>query len=1137
MLAALLLACASVMVAGAADKLEDDFARPPDAARPWVYWYFMDGNMTKEGMTADLEAMKKAGIGGAIFLEVNIGVPRGPVDFMGRPWQELVKHAIAEADRLGIRIALGSGPGWCGAGGPWVKPEQSMQHLVASETTAKGPGRFDGVLPRPLQRKPFFGEGTLTPELAKQWREFYHDEALIAFPTPAGNARIENVDEKALYYRGSYSSDIRVPGSTYPGVVPFIPAPADFPPVPPEQCIASKHIIDLTGKLAADGRLVWDVPPGNWTIMRFGRTTTGQTTRPAPAPGLGFETDKFERSAIDSHFASFVGTLLKTVGEPRHSDRGLTTLHFDSWEMGSQNWSEHFRAEFVKRRGYDPLRFLPAMTGRVVDDAGMSERFLWDLRQTANELVVANQALRLKELGRMHHMDFSLEPYDLNPSADLTLGGVADVPQCEFWSKGYGPSTEYSAFEASSIGHTMGRPIIAAESFTSSPGEAWHQYPGSMKAQTDWALCMGVNRFDIHRYQHQPWLDRFPGMAMGPHGVYWERTQTWWDMVPAYHAYLTRCSQVLRHGLFVADVLYLAPEGAPHVFRPPATAVTSGLPDRLGYNFDGCSPEALIERASVKDGRIVFPDGMTYRLLVLPRFDTMTMRLLSKIAELAKAGATVIGEPPRKSPGLSGYPLCDNAVKQLAEQIWGAGDSAVERVVGKGRVIRDPGSSVGDANALARALWIWYPEGNPAASAPVGKRYFQRHIEVDGKRAIEAARFAMTADNSFELFVNGHSVVTGDNFHNVVVADVAALLQPGANTITVTAENTGDESNPAGLIGALEIRFRDGGVMVVNTDRQWTGALTSGGRESPAMELGGYPMSPWHLTDKPAGVPDIYPGYAMTAQVLAKMGVPRDFDADGGMRYIHRREGSTDIYFIANRENQPKTITCRFRVGGKQPEWWNPVTGRRQDMSEFVEKDGITAVPVKLDAWESGFVIFRKEAGKAVAGGSNFPALQTITTLAAPWNVSFPPRWGGPEKIVFPQLEDWSKRPEPGIRFYSGQAVYRTTFDALAGAEQGRYFLSLGVVKNMASVKLNGKDLGVLWCDPWRVEIPAGTMLARNNRLEITVANLWINRLIGDSGLPQDKRLTWTTYSFYKPNSPLQPSGLLGPVTVLSAGR
>lgn len=956
---------------GADDSLDNDFVSPPDTARPWVYWYFMDGHLTREGMTADLEAMKKAGIGGALYLEVGIGIPRGPVEFMSAAWRELLKHAVAEADRLGIQMAIGSGPGWCGTGGPWVKPEQSMQHLVASETAVTGPAKFDAVLPQPPPRKPYFGEKTLTPETKKAWQEFYKDVAVLAMPAPEGNYRLADINEKALYHRDPYSSK--------KGVKPFLPAPADYQALLPAQCIEAGKIIDLTTQLKPDGRLTWDVPPGRWLIMRLGRTVTGQITRPAPRPGLGFETDKFDKAAIDAHFDAFIETLLKTVGEPKTPGRGLTTLHFDSWEMSSQNWSGKFREEFTLRRGYDPLRYLPVMLGRVVGSMELSERFLWDLRQTAQELVCENHVSRLRELGRRHGLEFSVEPYDLNPTSDLTMGSIADVPMCEFWSKGYGYPTEFSCIEAASIAHTTGRAIVGAEAFTASPGEDWRQHPASMKAQGDWAFCSGINRIVFHRYQAQPWLDRFPGMTMGSYGVHWDRTQTWWDMVGAYHLYLSRCQQMLRRGLPVADILYLVPEGAPHVFRPPGSAVTGDLPDRLGYNFDGCSPDVLLRHASVRDGLIVFPHGMSYRVLVLPQFDTMTPQLLGKIKELVEAGATILGAPPRKSPSLVDYPRCDEQVKQLAAQLWKSGESAAEQVVGKGRVI-------------------------------------------------------------------------------------------------------------------------------FNAD---------------AM-----PVSPGR---------DIYASYPATVKVLSRSGVSPDFESDASIRYIHRREGTTDFYFIANRENRAISATCRFRVSSRRPEWWNPVTGERRDLPRYEQAGQIMSVPVQLAPLESGFMVFRKPVPPDHPQGENFPQPQSVLTVNAPWEVSFNPRWGGPEKIVFTTLDDWSKRDEPGIKYYSGKAVYRASFDLPSGAEpaKGRYFVSLGEVKNMASVKLNGKDLGVAWCDPWRVEAPAGVLKAGNNTIEITVANLWINRLVADSALPENKRLTWTTRNPFKQNSPLMPSGLLGPVTLL----
>ncbi len=975
MLVLLLSVCSFTHPAHAATDLEKDFVSPPDSARPWVYWYFMDGNLSKEGMTADLEAMKKAGIGGAIFLEVDVGIPRGPVQFMSAPWQDALKHAVTEANRLGLQLALAAGPGWCGTGGPWVKPEQSMQHLVASETVANGPSHFDAILPKPKPRDPYFGKGTLTPELLKEWQDYYQDVVVLAFPTPAGAYRIPEIDEKALYFRDPYSSK--------PGTKPFLPAPANFIDVPKDQCIAQNQIVDLTSKLDATGRLTWDVPPGNWTIMRFGRTSTGQCTRPAPLPGLGFESDKFDASALDAHFDAFEETLFKAIGPLGSKSAGLTTLHFDSWEMGSQNWSAKFREEFTRRRGYDPLKYLPVMIGHVVDSDEISQRFLWDLRQTAQELIVENHATHLKELGRKHGLELSIEPYDLDPCADLKLGSVADVPMCEFWSKGYGFATEYSCVEATSIAHTHGDPIVGAEAFTATGDEQWHQYPGAMKAQADWALCAGINRFTFHRYQHQPWLDRSPGMTMGPYGVHWERTQTWWDMVPAFHLYLSRCQEMLRRGLPVADILYLTPEGAPQVFRPPSSAMQGDPPDRRGYNFDGCDPDTLIDRASVKDGRVTFPDGMSYRVLVLPEFETMTPGLLRKVKELAQAGATIVGAPPRKSPSLVGYPQCDDEVKQLASEIWGTGHDKDARAFGKGRIILD--------DAIA-------PE--PAT----GKAFL-----------------------------------------------------------------------------------------------------------------------------------DIYPSYDTTAKILAEMGASPDFESDGPIRFIHRRDGETEIYFLANRDSRPVSAKCRFRVAGYQPEWWNPLTGECRDLPGYEQKDGITTIPLRLDENESGFVIFRKPAKSNSGLEENCPEPKTFQTIAGPWEVAFDTRWGGPDKMVFDTLQDWSRRSEPGIKYYSGKARYRTTFDCdvhSTSESNTRLSLVLGDVKNLASVKLNGTDLGVAWCAPFRLEIPTGLLREHANVLEITVANLWINRLIGDAGLPEEKRLTWTTWNPFKPDSPLVESGLIGPVSL-----
>ncbi|MGD0781700.1 MAG: glycosyl hydrolase, partial [Candidatus Aminicenantales bacterium] len=582
------------------DPLAAGFAAPPDSARPWVYWMWMDGNLTREGITADLEAMRNAGLGGVIICEVNVGVPRGPVEFMSPEWRKLFAHVVREAERLGLQITLNAGPGWTGSGGPWIKPEQSMQHIVAASVEVSGPSRYDAVLPRPQRRPAYFGDRGLPAALQKAMTEFYRDVAVVAFPTPASGASIADIDEKALYIREPYSSK--------PGVRPFLPAPADYPALPAGSAADSSRMLDLTSRLAADGRLTWDVPAGRWTILRFGRTATGANTRPAPIPGLGLECDKFDKAALDAQYDAFVRALLREIG-PRRTDgqAGWTMLHIDSWEMGSQNWTAAFREEFRRRRGYDLLRYLPAIAGRFVDGAEVSERFLWDLRQTAQELILENHALYLKELGRRDGFGLSIEPYDMTPLADLTLGTAADVPMGEFWL--YGFNTAHSVIEVSGLAHTNGKRIMAAESFTSDDDEAWRAYPGSVKALGDWALAAGVNRIVFHRYQNQAGLALKPGMTMGPYGVHWERTQTWWDMVPAFHRYLSRCQLMLRQGLPVADICYLAAEGAPQAFRAPESALRGAPPDRRGYNFDACAPETLSAAARVQDGRIVFSDG------------------------------------------------------------------------------------------------------------------------------------------------------------------------------------------------------------------------------------------------------------------------------------------------------------------------------------------------------------------------------------------------------------------------------------------------------------------------------------------------------------------------------------------------
>lgn len=673
--ALLLLSAINISGQSETEKIKSTFRNPGPENRPWVYWYVMDGHINKDGIKSGLEAMNRAGIGGVVFMEVDQGLEKGPVQFMSAEWRDCFKYAAEEAERLGMELTVGSGPGWAGSGGPWIRVEDSMLSLVSSSVDVSG--NVDMILPQPQPETPFFGIESLDEKMKESRKNFYRDVCVLAYPKVENRTPVDHHRERALYIRRPFSSDDEA--------LPMIsmPEPADVKSN--ATGLDPSQMIDLTSYLRPDGRLVWTTPGGDWTIYRFGITTTGANTRPAPASGYGFECSKLDSSVFDTHFMNFHKKLLDDLNLPVTGvkrTKGWDMLHIDSWEMGAQNWSYNFPVEFRKRRGYDMTPFLPAYSGQIVKNRQITERFLWDMRMTAQELMIENYAMHFKKLAHKYGMGLSLEPYDMNPASDLALGAVADVPMCEYWVSPF--ITAFSCMEAVSVAHTNNRNIVAAESMTGGQSPAWADNPGNMKNQVDWALACGINRMAFHVVVLQPYSDRFPGMTLGNIGSFYNTTQTWWNLSGSWHEYLTRCQYLLRQGNPVADILYLTPEGAPVDFLPPesATSGTNIMPDRKGFNFDGCDPLNLIANADVKAGKIVFPGGMEYRVLVLPYNKYMTPELLKKINELIEKGATVTGFAPEKSPSLVNYPECDKEVTLLSEKMWGSDNSP--KKIGKG---------------------------------------------------------------------------------------------------------------------------------------------------------------------------------------------------------------------------------------------------------------------------------------------------------------------------------------------------------------------------------------------------------------------------------------------------------------------
>jgi hypothetical protein len=956
--------------------------------------------------------------------------------------------------------------GWNGSGGPWITPDKAMQKVVSSETPVEGPKHFEGVLPQP----PAVGG-------------YYRDIAVLAFPSPA-DYRIPDLEGKSALVRQD------------------LPPTAKFAVLPAEQTISRDRVVDLTGELGPDGRLTWEAPAGKWTILRLGHTLTGAVNGPAPESGQGLECDKLSREGSEAAFNGLMGNLIADVGPL--AGKTLVSTHIDSWENGSQNWTPRFREEFLRRRGYDPLLYLPVMAGRVVDSLEVSERFLWDLRQTVSDLLVENYAGHMEELAKQHGLRLSIEAYGDTTCDNLAYAGRADEPMGEFWSwPGFGAGG--TLIEMSSAAHVYGKPIVGAEAFTAGDGEKWLYHPGSIKAEGDWAFCQGINRFVFHRYALQPWPDRRPGMSMGPWGLHYERTQTWWEQSKPWHEYLARCQYLLQRGLPVVDILCLAPEGAPRSLNPPPSLA------RTGYKADACSTEALLERVTAKNGRLVLPDGMSYRVLSLPGAETMTPRLLRRLDGLVRAGATVTGPPPLNAPGLSGYPQCDAEVRDLAAALWGTG-----------KIVRDKSP---DQVLAARGV-------APDFTADRVLDFIHRRIG--------------NADVYFVANTSSHSVNATCTFR--VTGKQPQLWHPDTGQIEPVAAYT-----PLAGVTRIPLPLEAAGSAFVVFRPS----------ESPADPVARITHDGHDVWPPPSGKPGIMIRRALWGPAGDEK---RTKDVTDQVRRMVVQGRYSFVVAELAAEGDPavnivKTLRVEYEVGGRalsasatDPE---PIAFELPaDATPAVHVERLANGRLRAVAAEPGAYEVRTQSGRVLRFSATAPR---SIGLDGPWDLAFPPNWGAPASVKLDGLASWSENADPGVRFFSGTATYHQTIQVPAEllTHGRRLILDLGRVEVVARVLLNGADLGVLWRAPYRLDVTRAVRSGAN-ALEVEVTNLWPNRMIGDEQLPEDSqrhgngtlqawpqwlpegkpspmgRFTFTSWRLWHRDDALLPSGLLGPVRLES---
>ena len=623
----ILIAAGMSAAAFSAGLSPEEFRNPPHEAKPQTWWHWMNGNVTKEGITADLEAMAAAGLGGAQLFDAGLALPQGPVAFASEAWYDCLVHANREAKRLGLELCLANCSGWTSSAGPWITPALSMKYVTNTVVRVKGGVRFDGALPLPARTN-----------------GFYEDIAVLAFPTPAAQMKWKDFDWQVFRRRGAEHA-------------PVLPEKLTEANVPRAACVAKGDIVDLTAKVHG-GHLTWEAPAtrSDWTVLRIGYMCNGRQNRSASLAGLGLECDKLDPHALDVHFDAYIGECLKRFGK----GGGFNNVLLDSYEVHGQNWTRGFDKTFVARMGYAIRDYLPVLAGYPVESAAETEWFLKDFRLTLSEQFVANYAHRLQQRCHENGLLFSCEPYGNGPFDDLEYARFCDIPMSEFWQPltngtdlaamardphrtfmeaRWGNRALGNGKTVAATAHVWGKRIVGAEACTAYPTKdsgRWLQGPYELKTQIDRVLADGVNRMIFHRFVHQPWTapTRYPGMTMAAYGGHFDRTQTWWEHgAKEFFTYLARAQHLLQAGTFAADVLLCTSGEAPDY------GTGGEIPD--GYDGDRCHPNALAA-CRVENGRVIVPGGVIYRVVGTPPRRTLRPEVAAALARLEQAGATVV---------------------------------------------------------------------------------------------------------------------------------------------------------------------------------------------------------------------------------------------------------------------------------------------------------------------------------------------------------------------------------------------------------------------------------------------------------------------------------------------------------------
>lgn len=1095
--------------ASAADPLAEAFRDPPQEARPRVWWHWVNGNITEDGIAKDLAWMKRVGLGGAQTFDANLQSPQ-IVDkrlvYMTPEWKSAFRVAASEADRLGLELAIASSPGWSETGGPWVKPEDGMKKLVWSEVEV-GQGRpLPATLPTPpAVTGPFQSivadtgtNSTINDKGPPLPAPHYRDVAVLAFPVKAPRRPVTpSVTDgagKAIDAAPLVDDDLQ----SVAEVAKAKPGPTivnmRFPTAESIRTV-SLFVPGGAGKFLGANlqvRLEARMPDGAWrAITDIPLTRVPTTLSFAPVKARDFRMVFNEKSALPNVTPPAPGLDLSGLASNLAGAPAAKSIAIADLRLSTEGRIDRFEA----KAGYDIVPDFHALSDGLADDPGVAPQQVIDLTS------------RLKP-------DGSLDWRPPRGNWRIVRMGYSLIGTMNHPAPREATGLEVDKYDAAAVRRYLDHYIgmykdAAGPELVGRRGVRALLNDSIEVGMANWTPGMADHFKRLRGYDPTPWLPALTGTIVGS------------------RALSNRFLFDFRRTL--ADLL-----ASEHY----------GTVAKVAHEND-----LIVYGEALEDHRPLLGDDMAMRshadipmgaMWAFPRASGPKKTYIADI----KGAASVANIHGRK------YVAAESLTSMLAP--WAYGPAELKRMIdlefaiGVNRpVIHTSVHVPTDTHVPGLRIWIFGQDFNRneawAELARPWVDYIARNSLMlqQGRHVADIAYFHGEEGPLTELF--GGAAITGlpgTNDYDFVNADALlnVLSNDGGEIVTTggaryRALYLGGASQKMSLRVLRKVaQLAEGGATIVGARPQEDPGMPANRAEYDALLAKLWPGTPSATVGRGRVI-----ATNDLAAALQQAGIAPDFQYSGGqadsdIRFLHRRLDDGDSYFLTNQKDRTETITARFRVTGKAPELWRAETGRSEPVSYAIE-NGETVVPLELGPDESVHVVFRKPAS-APSAVVEKPQPVELAALKGSWHVAFQPGRGAPASVTLPELIPLDKHDDPGVRYFSGIATYTKSFKAPRGWRHGQpLILDLGEAREIAEVTVNGQPAGFAWHSPYRVDI-GPLVKAGGNRLQIRVANLWVNRLIGDAQ-PGAQKITWTASATYRKDAPLRPSGIIGPVRLL----